>query len=414
MGIIINIDEALKLRTDYNVLKEPLHAMLTEQQEAWERANPIDMLFTRGTLDTFQKTFTSSIGFEHAFAETADFTNGPIFNTEEGFAKTYTSRTFQGSFIITQQVLEDGDAGAVKDNATKFMTRWHADLVEYAMTAISAGFGVEQTWGSAANGGVSRLKLMTADTTDGDIASTTKNPLFSNVHTVVKRDGMTDDQFNAAKQSNIFRAAKDTTNTDTNPAIVIGGDDPGQIAKLADFINQVISTMENYRDDNNKRAGVLGKKTIVAPNDPHLKAALNAAISMDMFKGVPNPAYQIATVETTPYLLDIPQCANGIGFFIVDKAYNAANHGPEFTERIPLTLDADQLKRPKGIVYDGRQRFDINVASWRGIAYCYLGTPEASKTGDWNYKTKFTNIIPVDTFVKPVSVVGTVHTGTGK
>ena len=28
MGMIINIDEALKLRSDYNILKEPLHAKL--------------------------------------------------------------------------------------------------------------------------------------------------------------------------------------------------------------------------------------------------------------------------------------------------------------------------------------------------------------------------------------------------
>lgn len=29
MGVIINIDQALKQRTDYNILREPLNALLT-------------------------------------------------------------------------------------------------------------------------------------------------------------------------------------------------------------------------------------------------------------------------------------------------------------------------------------------------------------------------------------------------
>ena len=61
MGMIINIDQALELRTDYNVLKEPLNKMLTDMQEAWEKENPIDFLFKRNTIDRFQQTYTSSI-----------------------------------------------------------------------------------------------------------------------------------------------------------------------------------------------------------------------------------------------------------------------------------------------------------------------------------------------------------------
>ena len=96
----------------------------------------------RGTLSTFQETYTSSIGFAHAFAETGDYAVAPIFNNHDGFSKTYTSRTFQGGFIITQQVLEDGNYAKVKNLANQFLTRWHGDTVEYAMTAISSGFGL--------------------------------------------------------------------------------------------------------------------------------------------------------------------------------------------------------------------------------------------------------------------------------
>ena len=396
MGVIINIDRALEQRSDYNILREPLNDMIKNQQEAWERENPIDMLYVRNSIGKFQETFVSSIGFAHAFAETNDYAIGPIFNTAEGFSATYRTRTFQGSFIITQQVLEDQELNRIKDTATQFIKRWHGDIVEYAMAAISSGFGEEVIWGTVKDG-KSKLKLTSADTVDGTLDGV-KNPLFTNKHTIVKRDDMTAADVQAAYQSNKFYA-----------------DDPARIAKLGDFINQVITDMENLKDDNNKYAGVMGAKTIVAANNPHIKAAIETALSMDMFKQGEslqlNPAYKRATLQVTPYLNDIPQCKDGIGFFIVDKSYNAENHGLEMTERIALTLKVIEQQRPEGIIYDGRQRFDINVATWRGIAYCYLGTP-AGTSGQWNDPSTFTQKTPSETVVKPVSVVGTVTTAT--
>lgn len=398
MGMIINIDEALKLRTDYNVLREPLNAMLIEQQEAWERENPIDLLFVRNSIDRLQETYTSSIGFDHAFAETGDYSVGPIFNTAEGFSATYRTRTFQGSFIITKQTLEDRQLGKAKDDASQFIKRWHGDVVDYCMTSIDGGFGVERDFQGT------KLKLYSADTTDGKIDTQTKNPLFFKAHNTVKRE----DGPAPIQQSNMFFAA----NADHSAAISLTGDDAARVSKMADFINYVITEMENYRDDNGKRAGVLGAKTIVAPNDARLKSVIEAALSMDMFAGgQPNPAYKRAVLKTTPYLNDINACKDSsndvIGFFIVDKEYMQANHGLELTERIPLTLEAIETKRPYGIIYDGRERFDVNVCTWRGIAYCAI---KASSTStDWNYYNNFVEIQPVSV-VKPVGVVGTVET----
>lgn len=399
MGMIINIDEALKLRSDYNILKEPLHAMMRSQQEAWEKENPIDFIFSRGSLASFQETYTSSIGFAHAFAETSDYAVGPIFNTAEGFSATYRTRTFQGGFIISQQVLEDGQVRRIKDDATAFVKRWHGDIVEYAIKSLAGGFGAEVEY-EGGEGVKSRLKLTSADTSDGDIMRTTKNPLFYNKHTTVKREGGS-----VINQSNLFYVSSDD--------LKIGGSDAGQISKLADVINQVITYMENLKDDNGKRAGVLGAKTIVTGNDAHLKAALATALATDVFMQgeakFPNPAKDRASLKTSPYFLDIDMCANGAGFFIVDKSYNEENHGLELTERIPFTLDAFEKKEaPRGIKYEGRQRFDINVATWRGVAYVRLGTP-GSNAG-WDDVSNYTRITPTETIVKPVSVVGTVST----
>jgi len=425
MGLIINTAEALKNRADYNILREPINDMLKSKQEAWEKKNPIDLLFKRGTLSTFQETYTSSIGFQHAFAETSDYNVAPIFNTHEGFSKVYTSRTFQGGFIITQQVLEDQAYNTVKNTANQFMTRWHGDQVEYAMTAIASGFGKAQTFGGADNGGESVLLLTSADTVDGTTINSVKNPLFTKFHNIVKRKGMSFADVIAKQQANAF-CVKEGTNYGIN----LDGSDPGMIAKLGDVINQVITYMENYKNDNDKYEGVSGAKRIVAPNDARLEAMLNAALSMDMFNGLgPNPAYKRASLDTTPYLRDLACCfdktANrGIGFFIVDPAYNAENQGPEFTERVALTLNIDERKNPYGIAYDARQRFDINVASWRGISYVYIGATapsfiEVSQLASNGTVSKVTGfnaleaITPIATLVKPVSVVGEVTTKSG-
>lgn len=406
MGMIINIDEALKLRTDYNVLKEPLNKMLADQQEAWERQNPIDLLFARNTISSFQETFTSSIGFDRAFTETADYSIGPIFNTAEGFSATYRTRTFQGSFIISQQAMEDRMYGKIKDDANAFVRRWHGDIVEYALKNLEGGFGApgataEKTDWIGGDGVPSHLQMNSADTISGDITDPVKCSLFNKEHKTVKR-GVEE----PLSQGNMFS----TSATDTS-AIKFDGSDPLYIAKLADVINQVIVKMENYRDDNGKRAGVLGAKTIVAPNDPHLKAAISAALSMPEMNGLPNMAYQRATLDTTPYLNDIGPCADGAGFFIVDKAYNEANHGPELTERVAFTLDVTETKRPNGIVYDGRQRFDINCASWRGIAYVRVKDTVSSNPKAYEKKENFEVITPL-AVAKPVSVVGSVKTTT--
>ena len=425
MGLHINIAEALKNRADYNILREPINDMLKRKQEAWEQKNPIDLLFKRGSLSSFQETYTSSIGFQHAFAETSDYAVAPIFNTHEGFSKVYTSRTFQGGFIITQQVLEDQAYNTVKNTANQFMTRWHGDQVEYAMCAIASGFGKQVTFGDSSNGGESALLLTSADTVDGSTMNAVKNPLFTKNHTIVKRKGMTNADIISKYQSNAFCVKEGNAY-----GINLDGSDPGMIAKLGDVINQVITKMENYKDDNDKYAGVQGAKRIVAPNDARLQGALSAALDMAMFDGMgPNPAYKRATLETTPYLRELECCFDktsqrGIGFFIVDPAYNAENQGPEFTERVALTLNIDERKNPYGIAYDARQRFDINVASWRGIVFVYIG----SAAPTFNQATQLANdgatsvvtgfaaleaITPVATLVKPVSVVGTVTTKSG-
>lgn len=396
MGMIINIDQALKERSHYNVLREPLHEMMKAEQEAWEKENPIDLLFVRGTISSFQETYTSSIGFAHAFTETSDFNIGPIFNQAEGFTTTYRTKTFQGSFIITQQTLEDGQYGKVKDEASAFGKRWRGDVVEYAMKSLEGAFGKKAVW-SAGDGGKSEIKLDSADTVDGDITNPVRNPLFTNKHMTVKRE----DGEAPVQQTNLYYIDVD-----------LDGDASNKVSTIASALNEVITGMENLLDDNGKITGVSGGKDIVTANNPHLNAVINTALATDMFdygdSKLINSAYKRGTHKSTPYLNRI---CNGKCIFIVDKAYNASNHGLEFTERIPFTLDATELKRPSGIAYDGRQRFDINTATWRGIACIYLGNPKTELPAWAASADMFTEIKVGTPIATPVKVVNASEVG---
>ena len=404
MGMIINIDEALKNRSVYNVLAEPLNKMMMDLQEAWEASNPIDHLYVRKSIDKFQESFSSSIGFDNAFVETSDYAVAPIFNQHEGFSAIYRTRTFQGGFVITQQVLEDRQVGKIKDDASAFTKRWHGNIVEFAMKYLDGGFGIPVTWGDI-DGTTSRLQLQSADTADGDIYNANKNPLFYKAHKTVKRTA----DMTPISQSNIFCA----TDGNGNYGIDLSGSSSAKISGLADLINQVVTEMENYKNDNGKYVQMPGEFEIVAANDPHLKAAIETALSMDMFNfgesKYVNPAYKRCKTYYTPYLRDIEATKDGVGFFVVNKAYNAENHGPEFTERIPFTLDAFWQQEPKGVKYSGRQRWDIHVASWRGIAYvrvaAFDNTPEAGLDTILNTSSNYKALTLSAPIAKPVSIV---------
>jgi hypothetical protein len=416
-GIAFNIDTGLDNRHDFNVLNEPIKDLMNKLVETWQRENPLAMFYTFATMKGFQDTYTSSIGFANAFAETGDYAVAPIFNNHEGFSKVFSNRTFQGGFIVTQELIEDGKTGAINELVTKFTTRWGGGKVEYGITALMAGFGQEVVWGDQSVGGASVIKMDSYDTPDGNIRNPLKNPLFYNKHTIVKRREMSNADIAAMYQSNAYYVT-DGAATPTYGLNLLGSD-PGMLARLGDVINQVITNMENLRDDNGKYAGVIGAKTIIAPNDARLKAALETVLSLDMFNDMGqkrglNPAFKRASLETTVYLRDIACCYDktaGIatGFFIVDKAWMSANKGLEWTTRVPMTMNVAQKRNPYGIAYDGRERFDVNVATWQGIAYVYIGAAAPSFTVTPSGGTAWDNLTPlttIATLVKPVSIAG--------
>lgn len=411
-----NIDKALELPQTFNVLHNALDELYAKRQEEFQKSNPLKQIYKTVPLDRFQKSFGSSIGFKQAFERTVDYAAYPGFSSNDGFRTTVSYKPFNGKVVFTWQTLLEVDYSSIRDTLVNYQIAWQRQLVEFGMFALTAMFGkkvydkVSKTY----------LKIDSADTTDGDPMTETKNPVFTNKHTIVKTEDMSEDTFEGFKQSNKYFI-------DVN----LDGSDPLAYAKIANGLYQIKTAMSKLFDDNGQRAGVSGRKKLVATEDAQLNAALNSILAADSFCCEPNMHANSETMLNqvknafdtyyTPYLdgtpdQPIPQFATGTdgiahGILMLDPEYNNANKGPMMVERLGFSMKAVKTDEPEGIKYLAKQAFDFFCPTWRGVAYIYIG-PKANlngSSGDWNELSSFTEVKPV-VFTKAVTVVGTVNT----
>lgn len=407
-----NIDEALKMPQTFNVLMNAMDELYAKRQEEFQKSNPLKEIYQTVSLNQFQKSFGSSIGFKQAFERTVDYAAYPGFSSAEGFKATVSYKPFNGKVVFTWQTLLEADYTGIKDTLSDYQIAWQRQLVEFGMFAITAFFGtkvydkVSKTY----------LKINSADTTDGDPMTETKNPVFTNAHTIVKTEGMSAEEFNAMKQSNKYFVN-----------IKLDGSDPLAPAKLANALYQIKVRMNKLFDDNGKRAGLRGRKKIVATEDAQLNSVLRMVLAADDFsKEVGKPTLNEVkdgfSTYFTPYLdgntdQPIPQFATGTdgiahGLLILDDEYNKSNHGPMMVERVGFSMKAVKTDEPEGIKYLAKQAFDFFCPTWRGVAYVYIGNPAdvygggSDAANAWANPASFTEIKPA-IFAKAVQVVNT-------
>ena len=388
-----NIDKTLELPQTFNVMHEALDDLYAKRQEEFEKKNPLTYIYKMVPLNQFQKTYGSSTGFKQAFEGTVDYSTATGFTNGDGFKFTIGYKPFSGKVAFTWQALLEADPKGISETLDQYQLAWHRQIVQYGMFALTGFFG-GKVYDSVSK---TYIQLTSADTPDGDTMNTTKNPVFYKEHTIVRREGMSDAEFTAMKQSNKFYIN-----------VALDGSDPLAYAKLANGLYQIKSLMNNYVDDNGQLAGVSGRKSIVMNDDAHLKLALRSVLAakdftQDVGRVTLNPIQDDFDLYTTAYLQGnynqaIPQFAatNGLakGILLLDKDYNAANKGPMMVERVPFSLKPVKTDDPEGIKYMGKQAFDFFCPSWRGTAYVYIGLP-AGSGGAWNDPATFTQIVPV-------------------
>lgn len=453
-GRIITVDLAIDQSSIYKVIDMPTKELLTKTVEEFEKENPLYHLYNFKSLGQLQETYTSSVGSDRIKKQTAEMAIAEIGQGgQEGFSGSKTYRMYSGSYQITKRAIleakQSGNFNAIAYNTADRTKTWLRNNVEDGVRAILGAFGTTVKGDDG-----TPYRFITTDTVDGKTGqyavNSARNDLFSKKHTLVRKSDMAPvtvadaalpgydaalsqwklhDGTIAPVQSNIYIAQ----NQDNTYGIDLLGDDPGKIAKLADLINVIVTNMENQLDDNGKPAGLHGPKEIVGPNDARLVAALNSALNEPMHKGfgdqsIPNPAYKrISKCNHSVYWNTIEALYNksaqrAIGFFIVDKAYMAANNGLELTQRFPLEVTSEEHKNPAYLDVIFSEGMEFNCLTWRGITYVCINpedqtnmfTIPANISGTGSAVnipiTAATPVEVIDTIVKPVSIVGRVET----
>lgn len=401
-----NIDKGLELPQKFNIMHDALDELYARRQEEFQKDNPLKQIYKMVPLNQFQKSFASSTGFKQAFEQTVDYASYPGFTNGDGFRATISYKPFNGKLVFTWQLLLEADAAAISETLADYQVAWQRQIVEFGMFALTAFFGgkifdrVSKTF----------LKINSADTTDGDPMGDNKNPVFTNAHTVVRREGMSDAEFAALLQSNKFYIN-----------VKLDGTDLSAYQKIANGLYQIKVKMNKYLDDNGQRAGVRGRKKIVMTEDAHLNQAINSILAADNWSyatGKPelNPVKDGFSTYVTSYLdgnfdQAIPQFSSGVkkangnavghavGLMMLDDEYNGANKGPMMVERLGFNMKAVKTDDPEGVKYLGKQAFDFFCPSWRGIAYVLIGNPadfydSDDATTSWANPATFTQIIP--------------------
>ena len=399
-----NIDKALELPQKFNVMHDALDELYAKRQEEFQKDNPLNKIYKMVPLNQFQKSFGSSTGFKQAFEQTVDYASYPGFTNGDGFRTTISYKPFNGKLVFTWQFLLEADAAGISETLADYQVAWQRQIVEFGMFSLTAFFGgkifdkVSKTY----------LKINSADTSDGDPMGDVKNPVFSKAHTVVRREGMSDLEFNAMKQSNKFFIN-----------IKLDGSDIAPYQKIANGLYQIKVAMNKYLDDNGQRAGIRGRKKLIMTEDAHLNQAINNILAAEGWSEATgklnlNPVKGDFDTYVTSYLdgnfnQPIPQFhsstsyGHAVGMLMLDPDYNTANKGPRMVERLGFSMKAVKTDDPEGVKYLGKQAFDFFCPSWRGIAYIMIGNPAdfysaADPTTAWANPTTFTEISPVVNF----------------
>ena len=395
-----NIDKALELPQIFNVMHNALDELYAKRDEEFQKSNPLKEIYKVVQLNQFQKSFGSSTGFKQAFEQTVDYASYPGFTNGDGFRTTITYKPFNGKLVFTWQSLLEADTAGISQTVSDYQLAWQRQVVEYGMYALTAFFG-GKIWDPVSK---TYLKINSADTVDGDTMSDVKNPVFTNAHTIVRTQEMTDAEFNGYLQSNKFFIDVKLDGTEVAP-----------YQKLANALYQIKVYMNKLRDDNGQYAGLRGRKKLVMTEDAHLNQAISNILAANDFTKTTgevelNPVKGMFDVYCTPYLdgnpnQPIPQFATGAdgyakGILMLDPEYNNANKGPMMVQRLKFSMKAVKTDDPEGIKYLGKEAFDFFCPSWRGIAYIYIGNPAdvydaANPKTAWANPDTFTEIKPV-------------------
>lgn len=358
MGVIFNIQEAIRNKAGFNVLQEPLKMLFTKEVEAFEKASIIDKIFTTLKLDSFQeeyKTNTTMDGFEPG----ADMEPAKISDFEDAYGVVFRSVTWRNSFVVSQQAIEDNQMNQITADGVGFIQGYGRTKEQFAVKAISGMLSGSFKFGKMT------FKMTAMDTTDGDIDGE-KQKYFFNAHKSPV-EGI-DDTFGT--QSNKFKCHIDLTD-----------DRCGE--RIASIIGQVDTKMKTFRDYKGNIVP-FNPTLILMAEDYKFKNALVRALAESQNASVNHVSdYEIKvgkwTIIITPYLTGLDGFKpKDQAIVMIDPVMNATHNGIVWVDRKPLEITSKL--EDEANVWKGRSRFSAGSGDFRCASYVYMGDYETAES----------------------------------
>ena len=347
MPIIFNIDEAVK-RTEFGILEDPIKLAFANKSEPFEQKSLIGQYFIVRKTAKFEERFRSEGRTMGEFELSDDMEVAPIDDNGEGFAKSFGVVTWQKGFVVSQQVIEDGDLREIRKLSDELVTGFYRGREYYARNMISGGLSGKYAYTRKDGGAVHNFDCTTLDSVDGALSTVLKCPLFCVAHRLPE---------------NHLKTAAGNSVVQFNKFSAIGGIDPTELLateKIKDFLGQVRAKGKAQLGEDGKTAGYT-YDTIIVPSHYRLQNAIAAAIQGDSTWNLVVDEYLDGHTGFA---------AADLGFLVKSSAGLSETEGAILLDRIPLTIRSYIENKNQANVWSGRARYGAGFVSYRHIAYC--------------------------------------------
>lgn len=304
-----------------------IKSYLETKGEAFEQRSILKKLFRMETSKHWAEQYTGETAADD-FEPVGEGGSYPETGFQEGFPKAIVNETWKSQFAITQELVEDGRIGTMKNRANKLLTSYDRTREKFGRYLYAGGL-----YGTTVKVGAKTFDCACAD----------KLALFSKVHP---------NKVDKKTQSNLF--AGDLT---------------------VDNLGRVEELMQNTKGDNGELLGI-APDTIWIPNDAALKKAAFAAAGSDKDPESEKNAfnYQVGrwNILVDPYLTWVLQILGKTDkpWILLDSSFIQENDGPIFQDRVKLNVRSVLDENNDNNLWKGRARFSGGFADWRFAAAC--------------------------------------------
>lgn len=324
-GITVSIGSGL-VDSVYGNCQFPLKRYLEKRAEAFEQKSVLDKLFRMETSTHWAEAYGGETAMD-SFEPVGEGGSYPTTSFEESYQQHIVNETWKQSFSVTQELVEDGKIGTMKNRANKLVTSYYRTREQFGRYLYAGGL-----FGTTVKVGGKVFNCAAAD----------KKALFATDHPA---------KVKGKAQSNKFA---------------------GELT--ADNLDALETIMQNTKGDNGELLAI-APDTILIPNDAAMKRTVFEIVGADKDPETANNGfnYQFGrwNIIVDPYLtLALSMLGkNGLKpWMLLDSNFIQENDGAIFQDRVKLDVKSEIDKNNDNNIWKGRARFSGGFADWRFAA----------------------------------------------